>query len=81
MSKAKSVYEYLLTGASITQRDSVAMFNLYALSQTLGRLRLKKGIPIKSTDEVSTNGTKYTRYWLDRAYIEKVKSGEIKRYA
>lgn len=77
MNKTKAVYEYLMTGASITLKDSVAMFNLYALSQTLTPLKRNKGIPIESIREKSANGAWYSRYWLNRDYIAKVKSGEV----
>ncbi|AKG12886.1 hypothetical protein [Moraxella bovoculi] len=77
MNKTQAVYEYLLTGASITLKESVAMFNLYALSQTLGKLKRTKGIPIQSVDEFTSDGTRYARYSLDKSYIAKVKSGEI----
>lgn len=77
MNKTQAVYEHLLTGASITLKESVAMFNLYALSQTLGKLRREKGVPIQSVTEVK-NGAKYGRYWLDKSYIEQVRAGKIK---
>lgn len=77
MNKTQAVYEYLLTGASITLKESVAMFNLYALSQTLGKLRREKGVPIQSTIETQ-DGIRYSRYWLDKSYIEQVRAGEIK---
>lgn len=76
MNKTQAVYEHLLTGASITLKESVAMFNLYALSQTLGKLRRNKGIPIIKQD-IAENGVTYARYWLDKTYIEKVRTGEI----
>lgn len=69
-----------MTGASITLQDSVRLFNCYALSQTLGLMRRKQGIPILSKREKSRNGGYYSRYWLDKSYIAKVKQGEIKAY-
>lgn len=77
MNKTQAVYNHLLTGASLTVKDSVQWFNLYALSQTLGHLRRNKGIPIIKQD-ITENGVTYARYWLDKSYIEKVKTGEIK---
>lgn len=77
--KTQAVYDYLLTGAGLTVKDSVERFNLYALSQTLGKLRRNKGIPIVKKD-ITENGVTYSRYWLDKAYIEKVKTGETKAY-
>lgn len=77
MNKTQAVYNHLLTGASLTVKDSVERFNLYALSQTLGHLRRQKDIPIQSTIETQ-DGIRYSRYWLDKSYIEQVRAGKIK---
>lgn len=76
MNKTQAVYNHLLTGASLTVKDSVELFKLYSLSQTLGKLRRNKGIPIIKQD-IAENGVTYARYWLDKTYIEKVRTGEI----
>lgn len=77
MNKTQAVYNHLLTGASLTVKDSVERFNLYALSQTLGYLRRQKGIPVQSCLINLPNGKRFSSYWLERDYIAKVKAGEI----
>lgn len=48
MSKINSLLEALLGGEAITLKDSVNRWNLFALSQAVGKLKRKRGVPIET---------------------------------
>lgn len=80
MSQRQDIYNYLMTGATITPITALNLFGCFSLAQRIGELRRHFGVPILSKTVESANGKHYACYWLERDYIAKVKAGEIKGY-
>lgn len=80
MSQRQDIYNYLMTGATITPITALNLFGCFSLSQRMGELRRNFHVPIQSKLIKNPKGKKYACYWLDKAYIAKVRAGEIKGY-
>lgn len=73
----KRLFEYLLTGKSLTALDSVALFGCLCMGQRLGELRRNQGVPIQSNFEFTATGKRLKRYFLPVQYIKDYTSGKI----
>lgn len=73
MSKIENLLEALLSGQAITLKDSVNLWKLYALSQTIGVLKRRR-VPIETElvpirDDGSGKVKKYGKYRIPPAEL------------
>ena len=65
MNKTKAVLEYLEKGNYITSWDAITLFKATRLSSIIFNLK-KYGYNIQSIDQRTPDGTRYSRYWLEK---------------
>ncbi len=73
----KRLFDFLLTGKSITALDGVTLFGCLCTGQRLGELRRNQGVPIQSNFEFTATGKRLKRYYLPVQYIKDYTSGKI----
>jgi hypothetical protein len=65
VSQNNKVLEYMENYGSITSREAMMRLNVMRLASRICDLK-KKGYPIVTDMETSTNGVRYARYSLER---------------
>lgn len=65
VSQNNKILEYMENYGSITSREAMMRLNVMRLASRICDLK-KKGYPIVTDMETSTNGVRYARYSLER---------------
>lgn len=73
----RRLFDYLLTGKSLTALDGVRLFECLCTTQRLSEMRNHYNIPIRDEYFVTANGKRLKRYYLDSDYIERYKAGKV----
>lgn len=70
------VFDYLLTGATLTPLGSTTMFNSTSVQRRINEMQ-QRGIPIERIEKKSSLGEPYSVYFLPLEYRTAIKLGTI----
>lgn len=66
-----AIRDWLMDGKTITPIEALRMFGCFRLSAVIHTLRHKEGILINSDHPEASNGSPYSRYWIDKAWLHR----------
>ena len=70
------VFDYLMTGATLTPLGSTTMFNSVSVQRRINEMQ-RQGIPIERIEQKSSLGNPYSVYFLPLEYRTAIKLGTI----
>lgn len=65
------IRNYLLGGNSITPLDALNLCGCFRLSAIIYILRHEENLPILMAQPEASEGKRYAKYWIDKAYFHK----------
>ena len=71
--KYDAIKQHLLDGNTISSIEAIKLFKATRLSAIIYTMIHRDKIDIESTTEVSSEGARYSRYWVSKEWLEREK--------
>lgn len=76
LTKYDKVRQHLIMGNTISSLDAIVLFKATRLSAIIHTMKHRDNIPIESRTEVSPDGARYSRYWINKKFLEMEKEAD-----